>query len=63
MFPETDKFLSNKRMLLKFSINISDKLQTRQISLAGPKILQYHQGMTQLTPLSKNLLFNKIKKQ
>ena len=63
MFPETDKFLSNKRMLLKFSINISDQLQTRQISLAGPKILQCHQGMTQLTPLSKNLLFNKIKKQ
>ena len=27
-------------MLLQFSINISDQLQTRQISLVGPKILQ-----------------------
>ena len=34
------KFNQNKRMLLQFSINISDQLQTRQISLVGPKILQ-----------------------
>ena len=40
-------------------INISDQLQTTQISLVGPKILQYHQEMTQLTPLS-NLPFSKV---
>ena len=47
-------------MLLKFSINISDQLQTRQISLVGPKILQYDQETTQLTPLLKNLPLTKV---
>ena len=32
-------------MSLQFSVNISDQLQTRQISLISPKILQCHQGM------------------
>ena len=41
-----------KRMSLQFS-NILDQLQTRQISLVGPMILQRHQGMTKLTPLLK----------
>ena len=53
-------FYQNKRMLLKFSINISDQLQTRQISLVGPKILQYDQETTQLTPLLKNLPLTKV---
>ena len=42
-------FNQNKKMSLQFSINIADQLQTRQISLAGPKILQCHQVMTKLT--------------
>ena len=46
-------------MSLKFSVNISDQLQTRQISLVGPKILKCHQGMTQLTPVLKKLSFTK----
>ena len=40
-------FYKNKRMSLKLSINISDQLQPRKISLIGPKILKCHQGMTQ----------------
>ena len=42
-------FNQNKKMSLQFSINIPDQLQTRQISLAVPKILQCHQVMTKLT--------------
>ena len=53
-------FYQNKRMSLQFSINISDQLQTREISLVGPRILKCHQGMTQLTPLLKNLSFTKV---
>ena len=56
-------FYRNKRMLLKFSINISDQLHRCQISLVDPRILKYHQGMTQLTLLLKNLPFNKVWKQ
>ena len=47
-------------MSLKSLINVSDQLQTRQISLVGPKILKYHQGMKQLTPLLENLPLTKI---
>ena len=47
-------------MSLEFSINISDQLQTRQISLIGLKILKCHHGMTQLTPLLKDLPFTKV---
>ena len=46
-------FCQNKRLLLQFSINI-------QISLVDPKVLQCHQGMTQLTPLLKSLPFTKV---
>ena len=53
-------FYQNKRMSLKFSINISNQLQTRKISLVGPKILKCHQGMTQLTTLLKKLSFTKV---
>ena len=54
MLLERVSFYQNKRMSLQFLISISDQLQTCQISLVGPKILQCYQGMTQLT-LLKNL--------
>ena len=49
-----------KKISLKFSIKISEQLQTRQISLVGPKMLQYHQEMIQLTPLLKNFPLTKL---
>ena len=60
MLLEQDKILSNKRMSLQFSINIPNQLQTCQISLVGSKILQCHQGMTQLTPFLKNLPLTEV---
>ena len=33
------------------------------MSLVGPKILQYHQGMTQCASLLKTFPFSKVKKQ
>ena len=50
-------------MSLQFSINMLDQLQTTEISLVGLKIVLCHQGMTQLTPLVKNLPFTKVKRQ
>ena len=52
MLLEKDRLLS-KQQDVKISVNISDQLQTTQMSLVGPKILQCHQGMTKLTPLVK----------
>ena len=50
----------NKRMSLQFSIKILDQLQAPYISTVGPKILQYNEGMTQLTSLVKNLYLTKV---
>ena len=54
-------------MLLKFSKNISDQLHRCQISLVGPRILKYHQGMTQFNSIIKKFAFQQsmkaIKKQ
>ena len=44
-------------MSLQFSVNISDQLQTRQISLISPKILQCHQGMTLNHQIIKKIAF------
>ena len=44
-------------MSLQFSVNISDQLQTRQISLISPKILQCHQGMTLNHLIIKKIAF------
>ena len=60
MLLQKHKMLSNKRMSLRFSMSIADQLHTRLISLVGSKILQCHQGMTQLTPLLRNLPFTQV---
>ena len=57
MLLEKDKMLSNKRMLLQFSTNIPNQLTDSLNLFDDSKILQCHQGMTQLTPLLKNLPF------
>ena len=48
-------------MSFQFSIDISNQLQTRQISLAGAEILQCHHSMAELTPLLNFFLSAKYK--
>ena len=63
MLLEKDKLLSKQKDVASTSINILGQLQTRYISLVGPKRLQCHQETTQLTPLLKKFPFIQVKKQ
>ena len=45
-------------MSLQFSINISDQLQTRQISLIGQKILRCQSGNDKINSIIKKFAFH-----
>ena len=56
---EKDKLLKVKDVASTFNKHFGSITEFLNF-FSGPKILQYHQGMTQLAPLLKNLPFTQV---